>query len=245
MLCDCVVSTRTLVGWGIDTTAPSQSPEQTVGILQPQRSHTWCCQRRETPLESGPLLFAAGSVLPCGTTHSCKNEYNKLTNWSTVLYLRHGSQWLVGSPRNATWRVTSIMTTNLSTPLFSQTPTEVLRLPVACSLWPLCLWCSFLAYLEKLSFGSILKTYCIITSFLFRQVFPFMQIFETLHINLVNIVYPLQHIFKHQQNSFVHALFKHFLLITILILLVRGYSDFTKQKMLKIVQKMYVFKCLH
>ena len=37
-------ATKTWVGWGSGTTAPNQSPEQTVDTLQSQMCHTWCYQ---------------------------------------------------------------------------------------------------------------------------------------------------------------------------------------------------------
>lgn len=64
-LCGCVASTRTSVGWGICTTAPSRNPEPTGGTPRSQRCRIWCCQKKETPPVSDPLLFSAGWVLPC------------------------------------------------------------------------------------------------------------------------------------------------------------------------------------
>lgn len=65
--CGCVGPTRTLAGWGSDTTAPSRSPERRAGTPRSRRCRTWCCRRRETRPGCGPPLSGAGSAPPWGT----------------------------------------------------------------------------------------------------------------------------------------------------------------------------------
>lgn len=98
--CGCVAPTRTLAGWGIDTTAPSRSPGRTAGTPRSRRCRTWCCQRRATPLACGPPLFAAGSVLPCREAEA-NAEWRLITGDVERWWGRYNRHWFRISQRKS------------------------------------------------------------------------------------------------------------------------------------------------
>lgn len=62
----CLCTTRTWVGWGSDTIAPSRSPGLTADTLRSQTCHIWCCQRTGRWCGFCLLEFSAGWVQPFG-----------------------------------------------------------------------------------------------------------------------------------------------------------------------------------